>query len=169
MSVPQLTGVPSMTQIKRGLAVALMSAAFLATLDELAAEFADGLVVPPLRSVKRAELKQVTDLPAAEIQGVRSIPLGDGPWTSSYEHITAVRFFVSGDDEERITEVVERYVLASRRFFSQAPGDEMRLAAWLPGSTVAGLEDYDPIMQLKDPEPTLVKVGLIELHTRTVQ
>lgn len=153
-----------MTQVKRGLRAVLLEGPFAQTLAAVNAEHADGLVVPALRTVKRAELKQLAETPAIELVGVRTTPTSSDGFEC--EHVVAVRVFVAGDDEEYITDVVERYLTAIDRVFNSAPGDEARLWPWLPGVVSTGEQDYDPVMQGKDLEPTLVKVGAIEVLVR---
>lgn len=157
----------TMTQCKRGIRAVLLDGPFSQVLADLNREMADGLVVPALRVVKRAELKQITDMPAAELVGVRTLPTSQDGFER--EHLVAMRFFVTGDDEELLTDLVERYVEAADRTFNLRPGDEARLWPWLPGVVSTGQHDYDPVMQHKDLDETLVKVGSIEVFVRTNQ
>lgn len=170
MTLATAAGVASVTQIKRGLQALLLGEVFGDALTELQIAFADGLPVVPLKSVSRAERKTLpAEMPYAEILAVQSVPLGAGALSSqSREHVIAIRFYVAGDDEELITDHVERYVLAARRMLSLDPGDEMRLFPFLGGTADPGDEDYDPIVGVKDTEATLVKAGTLELVVRTV-
>jgi hypothetical protein len=157
-------GLASVTAIKRGVKTLLEGQDFRDVLTELAAEAGDGLDVQPLRRVSRAERKILpAEMPYAEILAVRSIRTSDSAWSPARTHLLAIRFAVAGDDEETITDHVERYVLAARRLFSTDPGDEMRLFPYLGGSAQPEDEDYDPIAKWAGAEATLVKMGTIEL------
>lgn len=166
-TLPSIAQIGSPTLAKRGIKALLLEGPFAEALATVTALHGDGLDMPPLRAVATAELRTLTaELPAAEILLINSVPTSPGG--SIYEHTLAVRFYVGGDDEQVITDQAERYVLACRHLFGFLPGREALVFPFVGGTVTPGTEDYDPTVQRKQAEASLVKVGAIELTVRTV-
>lgn len=161
-------GVACITTCKRGIRALLEGEAFLQALAQVASEFADALPLPALATVTTSEKKTLGTLPLAEVHGLTSVRLGDAQWSRSRLHTIAIRFYVGGDDEEDITAQAERYVLAVRRMFEDEPDRQARLFPFVGGTVDVDTDDYDPIRQRQNAEPTLVKCATVVLLVRTV-
>lgn len=161
--------VPEIGGVKQALRDVLLSTDFATALDTLATECGDGLLLPaPVAdAVFTSEKAVLPRYPACEIVGDGSDPEAgeDGAVqdVQAYTHRLALIWTVIGDDEERLTAAVERYVLATRRLLH---GRQLETVGGVAALTT-GREDYAPIGRRHAAGP-FEKSGVIEGFVSTL-
>lgn len=132
------------------------------------ARFADGLTLPriPASEVRTSEREGVpAQFPTLEIVGESSDPDVQVDYADSYGHQLAAIFWATGDDEETVTKIVERYLLAFRRM--------VRNEALMPmigcRPVVRGREQYGVVGRKPGVSNVFVKAGSISFTVATIE
>lgn len=104
--------------VKAALKTLFLGPDFERELVAVEGRFADGLVLPRLteRMWKTTNAAGVPEqYPAAEIIGETTAPDNAVDYADQNTHQISVVFWVNDDDEEKVTKLCERYVLATRK------------------------------------------------------
>ena len=125
----------------------------------------DGVQTPVPAEIHTADMKQLGAYPAIEMWASRSRPTADS-LSQVYQHTIVVSFTLTGDDEERLTLMVERYMWAIRHVCR----DTVLAPPVGTGPIDSGSEEYTLVGSGRAgfDEP-FVKGGFIELFVTTVE
>lgn len=153
--------------VKAAVQTILTGPEFEALLVACEARFGDGLVLPrvPLEAVKTSEIVGVpASFPWVEIVGERSDPDTDTDADTNTHRISVI-VWMNGDDEETVTKLCERHILAMR---SLVRGETlMPMIGSLP--IVRGVEEYGVTGRKPDLAHPYVKAASITFAITTIE
>ncbi|HYE86259.1 MAG TPA: hypothetical protein VEA16_07880 [Vicinamibacterales bacterium] len=154
--------------VKDALKTLLTGPDFERELVTVEARFGDGLTVPrvPGHEVKTSEREGVpAQFPTVEIVGEVSDPDQQVDYADLYGHAIAVIVWMNGDDEETVTKLVERYLLAVRKTIRSE--SLMPMIGCRP--VVRGREQYGVVGRKSGLAHPFVKAGSISFTVATIE
>jgi len=154
--------------VKAALKILVIGPDFERELVAVEARFADGLSLPriPEAEVRTSEREGVpAQFPTLEIVGEASDPNIEVEYADAYGHAIAAIFWAMGDDEETVTKIVERYILAFRRMLRSET--LMPMIGCRP--VVRGREQYGVVGRKPGVSNVFVKAGSISFTVATIE
>jgi hypothetical protein len=154
--------------VKAMLKTLLIGPDFERELVAVEARFPDGLSVPRLAEsqVKTTEMESIPDqFPWCEIAGEGSDPDNEVEYADKNAHAISIIYWANGDDEETVTKLVERFLLAVRKTIRNET--LMPLIGSLP--VVRGREQYGVVGKKVGLAQPFVKAGAISLSVGTIE
>jgi hypothetical protein len=146
----------------------LLGPDFERKLVQVEARFSDGLSVPRLAEsqVKTSEMESVpAQFPWCEIVGQQSDPDNEVEYADKNTHRIDIVYWANGDDEETVTKLVERYLLAVRKMIRNET--LMPRMGCLP--IVRASERYGVVGQKPGLTHPFVKAGAISFAVTTIE
>jgi hypothetical protein len=153
--------------VKAALHTLLTGPDFERQLVEIEARFDDGITVPRLAAhqVKTAEHEGVPDdFPVCEIVGARSVLDNESEYADKHTHRLSIVIWANGDDEETVTKICERFMLATRKLLRSE--SLMPSIGCLP--VVRDAEEYAPVGQKGGLAQPFVKAAAITFAVTTI-
>jgi hypothetical protein len=128
-------------------------------------ESGDGVTTPVPYEIYTTDKADIGGMPSLELIVTDSTPVVDS-FAKVYRHRIVIGVTVGGDDEERNTVWVERYIWCLRELFR----DEALTPVEGTGPVDTGGEQYTPLQQRPETvETPFVKGAFIEVFVKTVE
>lgn len=163
MSATIVGTYPDIGGVKRALKGLILGAAYVAILNTLMDEYADGVPLePPAQdAVFTSEKATLPSFPAFEIVGDANIRINADSHLQDYQHRIVLFVTALADDEEVVTAKCERYVLALRRLLWDR---DLTLVQGCAPITL-GNEEFSPVGRHE--HGALVKTAALDLTVPT--
>lgn len=154
--------------VKAALKTLLTGPDFERELVAVEGRFADGLTLPRLvdSQIKTSDMAGMpAQFPACEIVGERSDADNETEYADKNSHRLAVLFWANGDDEETVTKLCERYLLATRKLLRSET--QMPMIGCFP--VVRAAEEYGVVGKKADLAQPFVKGASITFVVTTIE
>lgn len=154
--------------VKEALKVLILGPDFERELVRVEARFTDGITVPRLAEaqLKTSETEAVpSQFPWCELVGEASDPDNQVDYADKNTHRITVLYWANGDDEESVTKLVERWILAVRKTIRNET--LMPMIGNFP--IVRATEQYGVVGKKSGLAQPFVKAGAITFHVSTIE